>query len=106
LTRGTHCHSLKVIGRTELRFDPAKNARLVRERGISFEQIIELIADGKLLQVRAHPNQEKYPNQLLNEIDVGAYVYVVPVVKQGLTLILKIIYLSRKAAKKYKGDSA
>ena len=47
-----------------------------------------------------HPDKEKYPDQLLYEIDVDGYVHVVPVVKQGRTLFLKTIYPSRKATRK------
>jgi hypothetical protein len=52
-------------------FDPQKNAWLIRERGISFEQVIALIESSKLVQVLEHPNAERYPNQLLYEVDVG-----------------------------------
>jgi uncharacterized DUF497 family protein len=81
-------------------FDPEKNAWLIRERGISFEQIIALIEGGKLIQVIEHPDREKYPNQLLYEVDVDGYVYVVPVVREGRALFLKTIYPSRKATRK------
>jgi len=63
-------------------FDPNKNAWLIRQRGISFEQIIALIEGGNLIQVLEHPDREKYPNQLLYEVDVDGYVYVVPVVRR------------------------
>jgi len=36
-------------------FDPEKNAWLIRERGISFEQIIALIEAGHLIRVLEHP---------------------------------------------------
>jgi hypothetical protein len=78
-------------------FDPEKNAWLMRERGISFEQIIALIESGKLIQVLEHSNKQRYPGQLLYEVDVDGYVYVVPVVREGRTLFLKTIYPSRKA---------
>jgi uncharacterized DUF497 family protein len=81
-------------------FDPEKNTWLMQERGISFEQIIALIEGGKLIQVLEHPDKEKYPNQLLYEVDVDGYVHVVPVVKEGSTLFLKTIYPSRKATRK------
>ena len=80
-------------------FDPEKNAWLLRERGIGFEQIIALIEGGRLIQVLEHPDQTKYPNQLLFEVDVAGYVYVVPVVREGRTMFLKTIYASRKATK-------
>lgn len=80
-------------------FDPEKNAWLLRERGISFEQIISLIENGKLIQVLAHPNKARYPNQLLYEVDVDGYIFVVPVVREGRRLFLKTIYPSRKATR-------
>jgi uncharacterized DUF497 family protein len=81
-------------------FDPEKNTWLIRERGISFEHIIALIEGGKLIQVLEHPDKERYPNQLLYEVDVDGYVYVVPVVREGRTLFLKTIFPSRKATRK------
>jgi len=80
-------------------FDPDKNALLIRERGISFEQIIALIESGNLIQVLEHHDPERYPNQLLYEVDVDGYVYVVPVVRERRTLFLKTIYPSRKATR-------
>jgi len=81
-------------------FDPQKNAWLIRERGISFEEIIALIEGSKLIQVLEHPNAERYPNQLLYEVDVDGYVHVVPVVGKGRILFLKTIYPSRKATRR------
>jgi hypothetical protein len=81
-------------------FDPQKNAWLIRERAIGFEQIIALIESSKLIQVLDHPNAEKYPNQLLYEVDVDGYVHVVPVVREGRILFLKTIYPSRKATRR------
>ena len=80
-------------------FDPEKNAWLLRERGIGFEQIIALIEGGRLIQVLEHPDQTKYRDQLLFEVDVAGYVYVVPVVREGRTMFLKTIYAIRKATK-------
>jgi hypothetical protein len=88
-------------------FDPQKNAWLVRERGISFEQIIVQIESSKLIQVLEHPNAERYPDQLLYEVDVDGYVHVVPVIRERCTLFLKTIYPSRKATRKRsKGEAA
>ncbi len=81
-------------------FDRQKNAWLIRQRGISFDQIIALIESSKLIQVLEHPNVERYPNQLLYEVDVNGYVHVIPVVREGRTLFLKTIYPSRKATRK------
>ncbi len=80
-------------------FDSDKNAWLIRERAISFEQIIALIESGNLIQVLEHHDSTRYPNQLLYEVDVDGYIYVVPVVRERQTLFLKTIYPSRKATR-------
>lgn len=85
-------------------FDPKKNQWLIANRGISFERIIALIADGKLLRVLEHPNRDKYPEQWLYEVDVGGYVYVVPVLRDGTRLVLKTVYPSRKATKHHTAE--
>ena len=81
-------------------FDPEKNAWLIANRGISFQQIIALIEAGKLLEILEHPNPAKYPGQVLYQIDVDGYVHIVPVTARGATLFLETIYPSRKATKK------
>ena len=83
-------------------FDSQRNAWLKTEHGISFEQIIFLIESSKPIQVLEHPNAERYPNQLLYEVDVDGYVHVVPVVREGRILFLKTIYPSRKATRRYR----
>jgi uncharacterized DUF497 family protein len=45
------------------RYNHEKNAELLKLRGIGFEEIIQSIADGNLLEIRKHHNQVKYPNQ-------------------------------------------
>ena len=82
-------------------FDADKNAWLIRERGISFEQIIALIENGNLIQVLEHHDHKRYPDQLLYKVDVDGYVYIVPVVRKDRMLFLKTIYPSRKATKKH-----
>jgi len=86
----------------EYAFDPDKNTWFIRERGISFEQIIALIESGNLVRVLEHHDRERYPNQLLYEVDVDGYSYIVPVVREHWTLFLKTIYPSRKATRNRK----
>ena len=57
------------------------------------------VESGHLVQVLEHHDRERYPNQLLYEVDVGGYIYVVPVVRDHQTLFLKTIYPSRKATR-------
>ena len=46
-----------------IRWSPEKNIELMRERGVSFEEILSSIEQGGLLTALDHPNQDKYPNQ-------------------------------------------
>lgn len=80
-------------------WSPEKNEQLLRERGICFEEIVERIESGYLLQILEHPNREKYPHQKLLEVEVQGYVYLVPCVENELGLFLKTIFPSRKATK-------
>lgn len=78
-----------------------KNSKLKKERGISFEDIVEAIDGGDLLDVLLHPNQDKYPNQHIYVVHTMGYVYLVPYVTDGNKLFLKTTIPSRKAKKIY-----
>jgi hypothetical protein len=45
------------------RFNSIKNAKLLRERAVGFEEIIEAIEKEGILGLESHPNSEKYPDQ-------------------------------------------
>ncbi|MBI2891250.1 MAG: BrnT family toxin [Nitrospirae bacterium] len=91
-----------MAGSYEFEFDPAKNALLKKERGVSFEEIILLIDEGHLLDVVEHPNKARYPGQRIYVVDVGGYVHLVPFVREGNRITLKTVYPSRKATREYK----
>jgi uncharacterized DUF497 family protein len=95
--------------RNKLQFDfsPEKNHQLIKERGISFEEVIKAIEEGALLDILPHPKPEKYPNQALFVININDYVYLVPFVrKDENTLFLKTIFPHRKYTKCYlRGDN-
>ena len=83
-------------------FSAEKNLCLIQERHISFEEVIAAIDNGQLLNVMAHPNQEKYPNQKMFVLEINGYVYLVPFVAvDQQTIFLKTIFASRRAKKKY-----
>jgi hypothetical protein len=68
---------------------------------------VALIESSKLIQVLEHPNAERYPNQLLYEVEIDGYVHVVPVVRGRRILFLKTIYPYRKATRRCrKGEPA
>ena len=74
-----------------------KNELLKRQRNVSFEEVALRIEAGRVLDVREHPNREKYPNQRIFVLDLGDYVYLVPFVENDKEIFLKTIIPSRKA---------
>jgi hypothetical protein len=82
-------------------WSPEKEQWLSEARGLSFQHIIHHIERGDLLDIREHPNREKYPNQRILIVRMDSYVYIVPYVQDGETLFLKTIIPSRKETKRY-----
>lgn len=78
-----------------------KNRLLIRERGISFEQIIFEISLGHELAIVMHPNQDKYPGQMIAMVEVDDDVYAVPFIETATEIFLKTIIPSRKATRQY-----
>ena len=87
------------------RWDVSKNDRLIHERGVSFEEVLAAIEQGRLLDVLGNPNRGKYGHQKIFVVEIGGYVYVVPFVESGDEIFLKTIIPSRKLTRMYlKGD--
>ena len=79
-----------------------KNQQLLDQRGISFERVISAIEQGGLVDVLEHPNQGRYPGQLIYVVNIEEYVHLVPFVKEADgTRFLKTIIPSRKATRDY-----
>lgn len=86
-------------------WNPEKNATLKAERDISFEEIVFHIGNGDELDVYPHPNQLRYPGQMVSAVLVKDYVYLVPYIESENEIFLKTIIPSRKATKKYREDN-
>lgn len=86
------------------RWDPAKNDRLKAERGISFEEIVIAVEEGGLRDLLIHPNQRRYPGQVVLVVAYREYAYLVPSVEEDEHYCLKTIIPSRKAARQYLGE--
>ncbi len=82
-----------------------KNKELLKERGISFEEIVFCIMHDGLLDIIEHPNKTKYPNQNIFIVDIDEYVYLVPFAEDEEVIFLKTIIPSRKMTKKYLGEN-
>ena len=72
-------------------WDDLKNQWLIEERGISFEDVIFYIQQGKLLDDLVHPNLKKYSSQRVFIIEIEKYVYLVPYVENDEEIFLKTI---------------
>ena len=81
-----------------------KNQYLKTVRNISFEEVISSIADGHVLDIVEHPNQEKYSGQRMFVVEMHSYAWLVPFVETDGEMFLKTVIPSRKATKKYLGD--
>ncbi len=88
----------------KFRYNPIKNAVLIAERSIGFEEIITEINNGNLLKIVMHHNQEKYPGQKIMYVLCLHKIYLVPYITEsdGI-LFLKTLYPSRKATKIFMG---
>ena len=80
-----------------------KNASLIQERGISFEEIVFHIENGDVLDLLEHPKQDRYPNQRLFVVNVDGYACLVPFVEDEQEVFLKTIIPSLKATRDYLG---
>lgn len=78
-----------------------KNEWLKEERDVSFDEAVEAINEGKLIDVKDNPNDKKYKNQKIYVVEIKNYVYLVPFVEDENRIFLKTIYPSRKATKEY-----
>jgi uncharacterized DUF497 family protein len=86
-------------------WDPGKNERLKKERGISFEQILFHLAEGDIWKTAPHPDQVRYTGQRIYFVNVDEYIYLVPHVIQADCIFLKTIIPSRKATRDYRREN-
>jgi uncharacterized DUF497 family protein len=82
-----------------------KNQRLLEERGITFERIVFEIGLGNERAVFLHPNQDRYPGQLISMVEVDDYVYLVPFIENEAEIFLKTIIPSRKATRQFRSKT-
>lgn len=47
-----------------INWNDEKNAKLIRERGISFDQVVYEIANDRIISIIENPNKKEYPNQM------------------------------------------
>ena len=85
-------------------FNEEKNQLLLRERGVTFQEVIAAILRKGVLADFPHPNAEQYPTQRIIVVELNSYTYCVPYVTDGATIFLKTIFPSRKFMHLLEGD--
>ena len=78
-----------------------KNQDVIKRHGVSFEEIIKAVKKGKVLANIEHPNQKKYPGQMLLVVEITNYAYGVPYVEDEIKQFFKTLFPSRKLTRKY-----
>lgn len=86
-----------------IEFNKEKNLLLKEIRGVCFEDIIQTIERGNILDNLEHHNKKRYPNQKILVVKIKNYAYAVPYVidKKKETVFLKTVYPSRVLTEKY-----
>ena len=92
-----------ITGMEIFRWNTEQNELLVRERGITFEEIVQRIEFGAKVIRADHPDKKKYPNQKILIVDVDRYAYLVPCVIDKNEYFFKTIIPSRNTTRKYLG---
>ena len=86
----------------KLRWNLEKERKLQGENsrnGVTFADCAVAISDGRILDIRPHPNLAHQQLMLLN---IENYVYVVPfVIEEDGTWFLKTVFPSRKETARY-----
>ena len=85
-------------------WDPEKNEKIKRERGISFEEISLLLGEGRLWAVTKHWNTGKYPHQRIFLVPIDGRIIAVPFVQDKQKIFLKTAFPSQKMTKRYREE--
>jgi len=84
-------------------YSSEKDLILRETRKIGFDEIIEAIESGKVLDDIDHFNKKRYPNQRILIVNINNKVYAVPYVIDKIRKVrfLKTIYPNISLKKKY-----
>jgi uncharacterized DUF497 family protein len=84
-----------------IHWDKAKNQKLISDRGISFEDVAELVLKNEILDVLKNPVRQ---GQFYFILMIKGYTHIAPfVISEDGSIILKTVFPSRKLHKKYGG---
>src|SRR3990167_11240408 len=78
-----------------IKYDEGKNLLLGQRRQVTFDEVLEAITQGDMLDDLEHQNSFRYPDQRILVVQIRSYAYAVPyAIKDGI-VFLKTIYPSR-----------
>ena len=84
-----------------IKWDVDKSSKLKESRGVSFEEVFELVFNHEVVAIFDNPNQKRYPGQKIILIIINSYIHCIPFVEDKEKIFLKTIFASRKYHKKY-----
>ena len=88
----------------DILWDEAKNTKLKASRGISFEDVAQMILDKQYVAILENPTR---PSQMVFVLKIKSYTYVVPfVVDKNNNIVLKTVFPSRKFHRIYGGKKS
>ncbi len=87
----------------EIKWNNEKNEVLKSERGLSFEEVLDKISAGDILDIRTPPNLGKYPHQKAFVIKINNKYCYVPFVENENGIFLKTIFPDRRLKKEFVG---
>ena len=84
-------------------YSEEKNLILKETRGVDFEDVVDSLEKGKILDNIDHFNEKKYPNQKIFIVEIKKYAYAIPYVidKKRKVIFLKTVYPNRVLKEKY-----
>ena len=88
-----------------IEFNEEKNILLRETRKVCFDDVVEVVKNGKVLGNLEH-HRPKYSRQKILVVEIRKYVYAVPYVidKRKGAIFLKTVYPSRVLTEKYLGE--
>ena len=92
---------MAILSPIEISWNEEKNRILKVERGISFEEVVAAIENGRVLDDVEHPDAS-WSHQRILVVDIDGYACGVPYVQDGEVMFLKTIYRNRDFQRIYK----
>lgn len=96
-----YVHFVIIVHMKEIKWNEEKNQILQLTRGFSFEMVLDALENKEIIDIKEHPNKDKYPNQKIFILRLNDYLCYVPFVENEKEIFLKTIIPSRKLKKEY-----